>query len=39
MDKPGANDCAEVWQTVRAAQNAEGSGEILRRLIGGSETT
>ena len=33
--KPDANDCAEAWQTVRAAQIAEGSAEILRRLIGG----
>jgi hypothetical protein len=32
---PDANDCAEARQTVRAAQNAEGSAEILRRLVGG----
>jgi hypothetical protein len=33
--KSDANGGAEAWQMVRAAQIADGSGEILRRLIAG----
>jgi hypothetical protein len=32
--KPDANGCAEAWQMVRAAQIADGSGEILRLIAG-----